>query len=114
MTDTQIKDEGFLEDIDSMLNSGEVANLYTSEEKAELMDLMQTSLEAGNRGNKNLDFSPLALYAMFVNKCREKLHVVVAFSPIGEAFRNRLRKFPALINCCTIDWFQVSNFSSIL
>jgi dynein heavy chain, axonemal len=27
-------------------------------------------------------------------------------SPIGDAFRNRVRKFPALINCCTIDWFQ--------
>ena len=28
-------------------------------------------------------------------------------SPIGDAFRNRLRKFPSLVNCCTIDWFQV-------
>lgn len=27
-------------------------------------------------------------------------------SPIGEGFRNRLRMFPSLINCCTIDWFQ--------
>lgn len=29
-----------------------------------------------------------------------------AMSPIGDAFRNRLRMFPSLINCCTIDWFQ--------
>lgn len=27
-------------------------------------------------------------------------------SPIGDAFRNRLRMFPSLINCCTIDWFH--------
>ena len=27
-------------------------------------------------------------------------------SPIGDAFRSRLRKFPSLVNCCTIDWFQ--------
>jgi len=26
-------------------------------------------------------------------------------SPIGDAFRDRLRKFPSLVNCCTIDWF---------
>ena len=26
-------------------------------------------------------------------------------SPLGEVFRNRLRNFPALVNCCTIDWF---------
>lgn len=37
---------------------------------------------------------------------REHFHVVLAMSPIGNAFRNRVRKFPALVNCCTIDWFQ--------
>lgn len=26
-------------------------------------------------------------------------------SPIGDAFKTRLRMFPALVNCCTIDWF---------
>ena len=26
-------------------------------------------------------------------------------SPVGEAFRRRLRMFPALVNCTTIDWF---------
>ena len=58
-------------------------------------------------GDKNADFSPLALFAFFVNRCRENLHIIIAFSPIGDAFRNRMRQFPSLINCCTIDWFQV-------
>ena len=26
-------------------------------------------------------------------------------SPIGDALRVRCRKFPGLVNCCTIDWF---------
>ena len=26
-------------------------------------------------------------------------------SPVGDSFRNRLRMFPSLVNCCTIDWF---------
>ena len=26
-------------------------------------------------------------------------------NPAGEAFRNRLRQYPSLINCTTIDWF---------
>ena len=30
----------------------------------------------------------------------------MAFSPIGAAFRVRLRQFPSIVNCCTIDWFQ--------
>uniref|UniRef100_A0A8C2TM90 Dynein axonemal heavy chain 1 n=1 Tax=Coturnix japonica TaxID=93934 RepID=A0A8C2TM90_COTJA len=28
------------------------------------------------------------------------------FNPIGEVFRARLRQFPSLVNCCTIDWFN--------
>jgi dynein heavy chain len=27
-------------------------------------------------------------------------------SPIGDVFRDRLRMFPSLVNCCTIDWFS--------
>lgn len=26
-------------------------------------------------------------------------------SPVGDALRIRCRKFPALVDCCTIDWF---------
>lgn len=29
-----------------------------------------------------------------------------SLSPIGEVFRARLRQFPSLVNCCTIDWFN--------
>ena len=56
--------------------------------------------------DKNAEFSPLALFNFFVNGCKENLHIMLCMSPIGDAFRNRLRQFPALINCCTIDWFQ--------
>ena len=55
---------------------------------------------------KMLNTPHLSLFNFFVNRCKENLHVILAFSPIGDAFRNRLRKFPSLINCCTIDWFQ--------
>lgn len=47
------------------------------------------------------------MYNFFIERVKENLHVVLAMSPIGDAFRNRLRMFPSLINCCTIDWFQV-------
>jgi len=42
----------------------------------------------------------------FIKRCRQNLHVVLAFSPVGEAFRDRLRQFPSLVNCCAIDWFS--------
>ena len=56
--------------------------------------------------NRDAEHTPLSLFNYFVNRCREKLHVILAFSPIGDAFRSRVRQFPSLINCCTIDWFQ--------
>ncbi|XP_074537088.1 dynein axonemal heavy chain 12 [Halichoeres trimaculatus] len=103
LTDAQIKDEAFLEDVDSVLNTGEVPNLFAIDEKQEIMETVRPIAQAGN---KNLELSPLTLFAFFVARCRENLHIVVAFSPIGDAFRNRLRQFPSLVNCCTIDWFQ--------
>jgi hypothetical protein len=33
------------------------------------------------------------------------LHVILAFSP-GSDMRARGRRFPALVNCTVIDWFQ--------
>ena len=41
LTDTQIKEESFLEDVDSLLNTGEVPNLFAVDEKAELNEVMQ-------------------------------------------------------------------------
>jgi len=36
---------------------------------------------------------------------RENLHICLTVSPVGSALRIRMRMFPALVNCCTIDWF---------
>ena len=40
------------------------------------------------------------------SRIRANLHLVLAMSPIGDVFRDRLRMFPSLVNCCTIDWFS--------
>lgn len=50
------------------------------------------------------------MYNLFVQTVRHQLHVVLAMSPAGDSFRDRLRKFPCLISNCTVDWFQVSTF----
>ncbi|KAL1116324.1 hypothetical protein AAG570_005819 [Ranatra chinensis] len=100
--DSQIKDEGFVEDINMILNTGDVPNLFQSEEKAEILEKMTNiARETG----KKIDSTTLALFNFFIERVRANLHVALAMSPIGDAFRNRLRMFPSLINCCTIDWF---------
>lgn len=104
-SDTQIKEEAFLEDISNLLNSGEVPNIFTGEERVELCEKMR-QLDRQRDKSMQTDGSPAALFNFFVQIVREQLHVVLAMSPIGDGFRNRIRKFPALVNCCTIDWFQ--------
>ncbi|KAF6028262.1 hypothetical protein EB796_013428 [Bugula neritina] len=46
------------------------------------------------------------LFSAYTKRVKANLHTVITMSPIGEVFRARLRQFPALVNCCTIDWFS--------
>jgi len=99
-TDTQIIKESFLEDINNILNAGEVPDLFAADEIAKIVDMVRASAKAAGRME-----TKDAMFSFFVSQCRDNLHCVLAFSPVGEAFRNRLRMFPSLVNCCTIDWF---------
>ncbi|XP_042293782.1 dynein axonemal heavy chain 3 [Sceloporus undulatus] len=101
--DNQIKDESFVEDINMLLNTGDVPNIFAADEKADIVEKMQSAARTEGR---RIEATPLAMYNFFIERVRKNLHIVLAMSPIGDAFRNRLRMFPSLINCCTIDWFQ--------
>lgn len=37
---------------------------------------------------------------------RKNLHVTLCFSPVGDTFRTRARRFPGLVNSTVIDWFH--------
>ena len=100
--DTQIKMESFLEDINNILNTGEVPNMFAKDETAQVIDMVTPrAVKAGVNAGSRAD-----LFQFFVDECRRNLHMVLCFSPVGDAFRERLRKFPSLVNCCTIDWFS--------
>eukprot|EP00929_Paragymnodinium_shiwhaense_P104537 TRINITY_DN6904_c0_g1_i1.p1 TRINITY_DN6904_c0_g1~~TRINITY_DN6904_c0_g1_i1.p1 ORF type:complete len:2672 (+),score=812.80 TRINITY_DN6904_c0_g1_i1:23-8017(+) len=101
-TDTQIKSEGFVEDLNNLLNSGEVPNLFAPDEKVQVCEMVRA---AARQEGKAPEGTPTQLYAYFVERCKRMLNVVLCFSPIGDAWRSRLRQFPSLVNCCTIDWF---------
>ncbi|RUS88172.1 hypothetical protein EGW08_004069 [Elysia chlorotica] len=101
LTDADIVKESFLEDINCILNSGEVPDLFDNEELDGItMELKGTASEAGVPDTR------ASVYTFFIHRIRQKLHVVLTMSPAGERFRQRCRMNPALINCCTIDWFD--------
>lgn len=103
-SDTQIKEPAFVEDINNILNAGEVPNLFPNDEKQECIEGSRTFAKQ-QFGKAAADMSPVEMWSFFVSRVRARLHVVLAFSPIGGEFRDRLRKYPSLINCCAIDWF---------
>jgi dynein heavy chain len=98
--DTQLKEESFLEDINNMLSSGEIPNLFPKEEIMAVYDGVRPLA-------KKLGISETAdsLWKLFINQVRANLHIVLAMTPIGDGFRNRCRMYPALVNCTTIDYF---------
>ncbi|CAJ1990204.1 dynein heavy chain [Leishmania donovani] len=98
--DTQLVHPTFLEDVAGLLTSGDVPNLFEDQDIELINDKFR-----GVCLSENLPTTKVSVYARFVKEARANLHLVLAFSPIGEAFRSRLRMFPSLIACCTIDWF---------
>jgi dynein heavy chain len=102
-SDTQIQEESFLEDINNILNAGEVPNLFAADEKQEMFELIRQDLKGQG---KSFEGNMTEMFSKFVDRCRENLHLCLAMSPVGDNFRVRLRQFPSLVNCCTIDWFK--------
>ncbi|XP_004624242.1 dynein heavy chain 8, axonemal [Octodon degus] len=102
-TDNEIKDEAFLEYLNNLLSSGEIASLFARDEMDEitqgLISVMKRELPRHPPTFDNL-------YEYFISRSRKNLHVVLCFSPVGEKFRARSLKFPGLISGCTMDWFS--------
>ncbi|KAH8057234.1 dynein light chain binding protein [Aureococcus anophagefferens] len=102
-TDTQVVEESMLEDINSILNSGEIPNLFPQDELDKICSDMIPVCDAlgvpASRDN---------CIATFITRVWDKLHIVLCMSPVGDALRVRCRQFPSLINCTTIDWFWVA------
>ena len=99
--DTQIKLESFLEDVNNMLSSGLVPGLFCDDELAPLRDSVVDEAK-----KKGLDQTPDLLWNLFVERVRSNLHIVVCMSPVGDDFTRRIRMFPGLVSCTTIDWFM--------
>ena len=68
------------------------------------LDLILEGLRPSAR-DLGRDLTREAMVGFFTERCRSFLSLVLCMSPVGTALRNRLRKFPSLVNCCTIDWY---------
>lgn len=100
-TEGQITNERFLVFINDLLSSGEIADLFASEDKDTIVNNIRPAVKgAGIIDNKD------NCWNYFISRVKKNLHMCLCFSPVGESFRSRSRKFPALVNCTVIDWFH--------
>eukprot|EP01029_Cantina_marsupialis_P005375 TRINITY_DN157_c1_g2_i1.p1 TRINITY_DN157_c1_g2~~TRINITY_DN157_c1_g2_i1.p1 ORF type:complete len:3733 (+),score=1529.44 TRINITY_DN157_c1_g2_i1:1436-11200(+) len=101
-TDSEIKDENFLEYLNSILMTGEVAGLFAKDEMlAMCADLQPFFVE----DRPDMLDTPDNLKQYFIDCARDNLHLVLCMSPVNAKFAERAVKFPGIISGTTIDWF---------
>ena len=102
-TDAEVKEESFLEYINQLLMTGEVAGLFPKEEQDALVNDCRPAFKKEAAGQGGLlrqisgTFSSAACAITCTSAC--------ASPPSGISFRDGRERFPGLINGCTIDWF---------
>lgn len=115
LNESQISDI-YLEDVNTLLNGGEVPKLFTLEEQEKILGDVRTLLGSKrvsqstsrklNSGGNNVEYSRKDCDEYFRMQLQKCMHIVLCLSPVGNEFRVRVRQFPSLINCTTIDYFD--------
>jgi dynein heavy chain len=108
-TDQQIFNERCLVFMNDLLSSGQIPDLFPLEEIDNIINGVTSRVKSSGKtpDRKNC-------WEFFINEVKRNLHVVLCFSPVGDGFRNRSLKFPALVNCTVIDWFQPWPYEALL
>lgn len=102
MTEIDLKDDNFMEIMNSMLTTFSVPGLFTREETEALHGEVRAraSMERLLIGETAHDAQ-----AYYQQRLMQNFHVVLTFSPVGSNFRAKSRAYPGLISGCNIDWF---------
>ena len=101
LRDSDILQERYLVYVNDMLGSGDIPDLFTEEEKEAIIGSIMGKVKA-----LGLPQDQKSCWNFFIEQVRKNLHIVVCMSPASEDFRKRCTRFPALVTCTVIDWFQ--------
>jgi dynein heavy chain len=100
-TEGQITNEKFLVYLNDLLSSGEIADLFAAED----IDGIMNSVRGAVKGEGMVDSKDNCM-SFFYNRVRRNLHMCLCFSPVGDGFRVRSTRFPAIVTATVIDWFH--------
>uniref|UniRef100_A0A669PYI5 Dynein axonemal heavy chain 9 n=1 Tax=Phasianus colchicus TaxID=9054 RepID=A0A669PYI5_PHACC len=101
MTDVQVADEQFLVLVNDLLASGEIPDLFPDDEVENIINSVRNEVKG-----QGLVDSRETCWKFFIERVRRQLKVALCFSPVGNKLRVRSRRFPAIVSCTAIDWFQ--------
>jgi dynein heavy chain len=101
-TDAEVKNESFLEYLNSILATGEVVGLFQKDERDGMCGEVRNDFVKENPGAED---NLVNLYAYFMNRLRDNLHIMFCFSPVSAKFAIRAQKFPAIFSSTNINWF---------
>ena len=104
LPDSKICGDFMLDDVNNLLNAGAVPNLFQPDERIQIEESLRGAAKKAGRLTLHTSGTHEDYEDYFVERTVTNLHVVLAMSPVGEALRSRIRNFPSLVNCCTIDW----------
>jgi len=101
-TDAEVKSEGFLEYLNSLLATGEVVGLFAKDERDAMCGEVRNDFV---KDNPHLEENLLNMYNYFMDRLKDNLHVCMCFSPVNAKFPVRAQKFPAVFTV-NINWFM--------
>jgi dynein heavy chain len=101
MTDSQVVNDKFLVFLSNMLSTGWIPGLFPKEEIDNILGSIQSAAK-----QHGIADDPTARMNFFIQRVKKNLHLSLCFSPVGNVFRIRARRFPALVNCTVIDQFH--------
>lgn len=91
-----------MDTIVTIMDNGDLPNLYQSDDKARIMDAMQA---VAKTIENNIDTTPAALYRLFVDRIRANLRIALVVSTLNDNLQRYLYRYPTLWNSCSFDYF---------
>ncbi|KNC51378.1 uncharacterized protein AMSG_07559 [Thecamonas trahens ATCC 50062] len=97
--ETQLAAECVLADLAIVINSGHVPiTLFTEEQQQAVARHIRNTHPGMVEG--------AAIYVQFLRNIKTHLHLVFGFDAASPTMHFVTRHYPALLNCCTLDWFD--------
>ncbi|KAL4429302.1 hypothetical protein ABPG74_002288 [Tetrahymena malaccensis] len=106
INDSQMSKSFILEDLNNLLNSGDIPNLFSQEDFIPVIDRLRQNAKKEGKVKLLEQGTNQQFYDYFVQTVKKKLHIIITQSPIGDTLRNRIRNFPNIVNCTNIIWYK--------